>query len=82
MSRKARGLILSLVLGTVALPFSADAQQPAKVPRIGVLVWYSPPADRHVKPFRQGLRDLGYVEGQNIVAEYRWARGGAIAPPT
>ncbi len=75
MNRKISRLILTLVLGTVALPPSADAQQPAKVPRVGVLVWASSPADRQVKPFRQGLRDLGYVEGQNIVVEYRWAEG-------
>ncbi len=76
MNRLARKLILTLVLGTVALPPLADAQQPTKVPRVGFLAWGSPPpADRYAEPFRQGLRELGYVEGQNIVVEYRWAEG-------
>jgi ABC-type uncharacterized transport system substrate-binding protein len=58
-----------VVCGAVAL-----AQQPAKVPRIGLLRAGSPP-DPMIEAFRQGLRDLGYVEGKNIVIEYRWAEG-------
>ena len=51
----------------------ADAQQPKKVPRIGFL---SPTSDdSRVETFRQGLRELGYVDGQNITIEYRWADG-------
>jgi putative ABC transport system substrate-binding protein len=53
---------------------SSDAQQPGKIPRIGVLRIGSPP-DPFVEPFRQGLRDLGYVEGKNILIEYRYAEG-------
>ena len=55
-----------------ALCVSAEAQQPGKVPRIGFLTGGSPTADsaRH-EAFRQGLRDLGYVEGKNIVMEWR-----------
>src|SRR5438093_11227990 len=54
----------------------AEAQQPAKVPRIGFLSSLTAAAvsDR-VDAFRQGLRELGYVEGKNIVIEYRWAEG-------
>jgi putative tryptophan/tyrosine transport system substrate-binding protein len=52
----------------------ANAQQPAKLPRIGLLRAGSPP-DPMIEAFRQGLRDLGYVEGKNIVIEYRWAEG-------
>src|SRR5207244_1935129 len=54
----------------------ADAQQPTKIPRIGFLSSLSAAAvsDR-VDAFRQGLRELGYVEGKNIVIEYRWAEG-------
>jgi len=60
----------------LAAPLAAGAQQPAKVPRIGYLSPLSPPADSiRIEAFRQGLRDLGYVEGQNIAIEYRYAEG-------
>ena len=56
----------------LAVSFPAEAQQPKKVPRIGIL---SPGSrDRDIDAFRQGLRELGYVEGQNIAFEYRWDR--------
>ena len=66
-------LLITALLPTV-LP--AHGQQPAKVPRIGFLSSLSAAAvsDR-VDAFRQGLRELGYVEGKNIVIEYRWAEG-------
>ena len=59
-----------------ALCFSAEAQQAEKVPRIGFLATVSPStiSDR-VEAFRQGLRELGYVEGKNIVIEWRYAEG-------
>src|SRR5215467_1914348 len=66
-------------LGTLfAGPLSATGQVP-KVPRIGVLVPAEPPSptEPHIAAFRQGLRDLGYVEGQNVVVEYRYAHGKA-----
>ena len=51
-----------------------DAQQPKKVPRIGYLTGATPDGQAaRVKAFRQGLRELGYVEGKNIVIEYRYA---------
>src|SRR5215831_2414772 len=57
----------------LAVNFPAAAQQPAsKVPRIGYLDFGN---SDHLKPFRQGLRDLGYVEGRNIAIEYRSAEG-------
>src|SRR5687768_14928298 len=59
----------------LALCSSVEAQQPAKMPRIGFLLPYSPGLDVRVEAFRQGLRELGYVEGQNVVIEYRWADG-------
>jgi putative ABC transport system substrate-binding protein len=60
----------------LALCVPASAQQPAKVPRIGVLWLYSPTiASPFAEAFRQGLRGLGYVEGQNIALEERWAEG-------
>ena len=53
----------------------AGAQQPAKVHRIGLLSGGSPGADPRIDVIRQGLRQLGYVEGQNISIESRWAEG-------
>jgi putative tryptophan/tyrosine transport system substrate-binding protein len=59
----------------VAAPLAAEAQQAGKVPRIGVLLFvYAPDADPP-QAFRQRLRDLGYVEGQNIVIDWRWVQG-------
>jgi putative ABC transport system substrate-binding protein len=52
---------------------SAQAQEPKQVPRIGILSPGSGSAD--INAFRQGLRKLGYVEGENIAFEYRWAEG-------
>lgn len=54
----------------------AEAQQPAKVPRIGLLIASSPSAaSPRIEAFRHGLTELGYVEGKNIVIEYRYAEG-------
>src|SRR5712691_1746801 len=61
--------------GLLVAPLTADAQQAAKIARIGYLVpnlAASPPAH---EAFRQGLRDLGYVEGRNVVIETRDAEG-------
>jgi putative tryptophan/tyrosine transport system substrate-binding protein len=59
-----------------ALCFPVVAQQPGKVPRIGVLMSGSPEARRAVlDAFRQGLRDFGYTEGKNIMIEYRFTEG-------
>ena len=69
------GVVVAVALGLWALPV-ADAQQPAKSPRIGLLSPFSPSdaAPWH-QAFRQGLRDLGWVEGKNISIEYRYAEG-------
>jgi putative tryptophan/tyrosine transport system substrate-binding protein len=69
-------LILVLSLLTLFISPSAqlaEAQQPKKVPRIGVLSPGSPGPSPLLDAFRQGLRELGYVEGQNIAIEYRFA---------
>ena len=55
---------------------AVEAQQPTKVPRIGFLVGNCPSAiSARIEAFRQGLRELGYVEGKNIVIEWRYAEG-------
>src|SRR6059058_1632548 len=79
MNRRA---FISTALGFLAAPLAVDAQQPGKVARIGVLSQGSSTSVAHIlEAFRQGLRDLGYVEGQNIVIEYRYAEGKAERLP-
>jgi putative ABC transport system substrate-binding protein len=70
--------IFSLALCTLllALSFPANAQQPGNVPRIGYLTDGSTSAiSARTEAFRQGLRELGHVEGKNIVIEWRYAEG-------
>ena len=60
----------------LAAPLAGEAQQAATVPRIGFLTMINLAGARHApEAFRQGLRDLGYVEGRNVVIEYRDAEG-------
>jgi len=70
--------LIGLVILSASLalaPLTAEAQQAGKVYRIGFL-WDTPAVWPHaLEAFRQGLRDLGWVEGQNIVIEYRWTEG-------
>jgi putative ABC transport system substrate-binding protein len=66
--------LISLAVGLLLAPLAAEAQPPAKVRQIGFLLRGSPQA-RYLEAFRQGLRDLGYVEGQNIAIEQRYAYG-------
>jgi ABC-type uncharacterized transport system substrate-binding protein len=73
-------LALTLALALLAVPLAGRAQQPGKVYRIGYLSPGSGP-DLFVDVFRQALRDRGYVEGQNLVIEYRWAAGNAAQLP-
>jgi hypothetical protein len=60
--------------------YLAEAQQPKKLPRIGFL-FIGSKDQPHLESFRQGLRDLGYVEGKNIAIEYRYAEDKPDAPP-
>ena len=74
MKKKITRLALSAAL--LALGAFAEAQQPKKVPRIGYLTTAARLADApRVEALRQGLRDVGYVEGKNINIEYRYAAG-------
>jgi putative ABC transport system substrate-binding protein len=67
----------------LAAPFAAEAQQAAKIARIGWLATINLAASPHLpEAFRQGLRDLGYVEGRNVVIEYRSAEGKLEGLPT
>ncbi len=70
-----RAFIGTLGLGLLAAPFTAEAQQAAKVARIGYLAGNLATSPHLLEAFRQGLRDLGYVEGRNVVIEYRDAEG-------
>jgi putative tryptophan/tyrosine transport system substrate-binding protein len=74
MKRKFTFLAVGATLS--ALCFSAEAQQAKKVPRIGFFSSTSPSIiSARVEAFRQALRELGYMEGKNIVIEYRYAEG-------
>ncbi len=71
-----RTFMAMLTGGIVVSPLAAEAQQAGKVYRVGFLGNSSAALEANlVGPFREGLRELGYVEGRNIVIEYRWAEG-------
>ena len=70
-----RTFMAMLTGGIVAAPFAAEAQQAAKVARIGYLATNLAANPHLPEAFRQGLRDLGYIEGRNLVIEYRDAEG-------
>ena len=68
-------LMVLVALGVFSAPFGGDAQEPGKVPRVGFLGPRSRSDGPFVGAFLQGLRELGWVEGQNIAIEYRFAEG-------
>jgi ABC-type uncharacterized transport system substrate-binding protein len=77
MRCKTVGLVMTLVLAIVLAPFAAAAQQPGAVYRIGILAGSSQDLreQRGNEAFQQGLRELGYVEGKNVILEYRYTEG-------
>src|SRR5215510_14188763 len=74
MRLSAIGLILSLALSRFVVPLAAEAQWKA-MPVIGYRHFASPSLAPTPTLFRQGLSETGYVEGQNVAIEYRWAEG-------
>ncbi len=73
---KAKTLLFTLAVIILSTYHPAEAQQAKKVPRVGFLVAGSPSSDAAwIEAFQQGLRELGYVEGQSIVIEYRYGEG-------
>jgi len=76
------GYIVTLTLSLLAAPLATTAQPRGKIPRVAVLV---PTSQEHPAPclfaFQQGLRDLGYVEGQTILLDYRYGEGQANRLP-
>ena len=78
-----RRFLLTSLAGALAAPLAAGAQQAGKIYRIGYLA--SPTADNtpHLREaFRQGLRELGWVEGQNIVIDFDMRRASTSGCPT
>ncbi|MBI3031114.1 MAG: ABC transporter substrate-binding protein [Candidatus Rokubacteria bacterium] len=76
MKIRAAGLVTTVALGLLLAPLATQAQPPGKAPRIGFLGNSTAALEANlVGPFRDGLRELGYVEGQNVLIEYRWAEG-------
>src|SRR5258707_11172270 len=77
-----RTFVLALATLLFALCSVAEAQQPAKIPRIGYLGGSSVSNPVRIDAFRQGLQELGYVEGKNIFIEWRSADGKLDRLPT
>jgi ABC-type uncharacterized transport system substrate-binding protein len=79
----ARTLIVALTLSLLVALYAAEAQQPAKVSRIGILAGsaQAPRERRGYDAWQQGLRELGYVEGQNVILEYRYTEGNVALLP-
>ena len=74
-------LIAALSLGLFAWSLSSGAQQHTKIPLIGILSDESPsPGAKALEPFSQGLRDLGWIEAQNITVERQTMKSSRASP--
>ena len=77
-----RGSIIAWIAALLLVPVHALAQQaPAKIPRVGILTTADNERTPPLDAFRAGLRDLGYVEGRNIILEFRFAGGDLSRGP-
>jgi putative ABC transport system substrate-binding protein len=76
-----REFITLLSGAALGWPLAASAQTQPKIPRVGYVFGSTPTAATYIGAFRQGLRELGYVEGQTIVLELRWAEGRSERMP-
>src|SRR5262245_42710663 len=72
---------ITLLSGAAAWPVAARAQQPARRPRLGVLIYSTPTGDPNTKSFLQAMRELGWVDRQTIDIEFRFAEGSAERLP-
>jgi len=73
---KRRAFVSAVGMSLLGAPLRLAAQQPQRLPRVGYLFSFTPADARRLwEACRQGLRELGYVEGKNIVLEPRWADG-------
>ena len=70
---------ISVIGGAAAWPLVSWAQQGKRIRRIGVLLFGTPDNDPDLGAFLRGLRELGYVHGQNIATEYRYAEGKPVS---
>ena len=74
--------VLLLICLSVATIHPAQAQQPKKVPRLGYVSIGSEQSELRIEAFKQGLRGLGYSEGENILVEYRYFHGDRARIPS
>ena len=83
MNRRRR-FVLALMAGVFSAPLASFAQQPARIARVGFLHPASPQGgwEMRLQVFRDGLRELGYVEGKNLQLEVRWGEGKLERLPT
>ena len=79
MTRRWPFIVVALLMGTLIAPLAGSAQQAASPRRIGFLsvspAPQGPAPYPYLEGFRQGLRERGWIEGQNLMVEYRWAAG-------